>query len=164
MINLKKEINLNKKFVVILILVNVMMIFLYYSYALFQITVIQDNVVVIKTGTVNIVASIEGLDNPSFTLASGEVKTVTVNLNTTNEGDIAYKLYYVKTGGVSDFVVTSSESFTDNIVEGIMTTSKTIVLTFENTGSEELTIYLGAQAGLVGYDIELKQGTELIIS
>jgi len=162
--NLNKEININKKFIVMFVLLNFIIMGMYYSYALFQVSVIQDNVVVIKTGSVNITTSITDLDSSSFTLTSGETKTVTVNLNSTNEGNIEYKMYYDVTSGISDFIVTSTEVFTDDIVEGSMETTKTITFTFQNTGNNDITIQLGTQGGLSGYDIELKQGIELVLN
>ena len=45
---LNREININKKFIVIMLLLSILSIGFYYSYALFEISVIQNNVVVIK--------------------------------------------------------------------------------------------------------------------
>ena len=75
---LNKEININKKFIILLILVNFLIIGLYYSYALFEISIIQDNVVVLKTGNVNITTTLTNYSNNTFTLASGETKEITV--------------------------------------------------------------------------------------
>ena len=43
-----------------------------------------------------------------------------------------------------------------------MNASKTIEFTFENTGSEDLTIVLGTQGGLVGYELVLEQENQEI--
>ena len=110
-LDLKSEVNLNKKFILILVLVCVLTIGLYTSYAYFQITVIQNNVVVLQTASIDIITNIEGYDNPTFTLNSGESKTITVNLSSTADGDIAYKMYYIMTSGEATFEVTSTTSF-----------------------------------------------------
>ena len=162
-LDLKSEVNLNKKFILILVLVCVLTIGLYTSYAYFQITVIQNNVVVLQTASIDIITNIEGYDNPSFTLNSGESKTITVNLSSTADGDIAYKMYYIMTSGEATFEVTSTTSFTNDIVEREMNKTETIVFTFENTGDSTITITLGTQGGLKDYPITLEQGTELVL-
>ena len=164
--NLNKEININKKFIVLMILFTIVTLGLYTSYALFEISVIQNNVVVIKTGTVDITTSITDLDTPTFTLTKGETKTITVNLTTSVTNDICYKMYYDVTNGISLFNVTSTTDYTstNNKVEGELNTSKTITFTFQNTGNEDLTITLGTQGGLKGYPIPLEQGIELKVN
>ncbi|MBQ8471989.1 MAG: hypothetical protein IJ501_00630 [Bacilli bacterium] len=164
--NLNKEININKKIIVLMILFTIITIGLYTSYALFEISVIQNNVVVIKTGTVDITTSITDLDTPTFTLTKGETKTITVNLTTSVTNDIGYKMYYDVTSGISLFNVTSTTDYTstNNKVEGELNTSKTITFTFQNTGNEDLTITLGTQGGLKGYPIPLEQGNELKVN
>ena len=164
--NLNKEINLNKKFIVIMILFTIITIGLYTSYALFEISVIQNNVVVIRTGTIDITTSITGLDTPTFTLATGETKNITVDLTTTQTDDIGYKMYYDVTNGISLFNVTSTTDYTstNNKVEGELNISKTITFTFQNTGNEDITITLGTQGGLKGYPIPLEQGIELKVN
>ena len=162
-LDLKREVNLNKKFILILVLVCVLTIGLYTSYAYFQISVIQNNVVVLQTASINITTVISGYDTPSFTLNQGESKTITINLSSTADGDIAYKMYYIMTSGEATFDVTSTTSFTNDIVEGEMNKTETIVFTFENTGDSTITITLGTQGGLKDYPITLEQGTELVL-
>ncbi len=154
--NLRKEINLNKKFVLVLILINILALSLYYSYALFEVTVIQNNVVVLKTGTINLTLS-TNVTNNSFTLASGGEQTINVTLNSTNLNEIGYKMYYTKSGD-STFTVKSPTDFQNNIVEGEMTSFKTFTLTFKNTGANSLTINLFGIGGLAGYPINLEEG------
>ena len=163
-LDLQREINLNKKFILILVLVCILTIGLYTSYAYFQISVIQNNVVVLKTASIDITTSISGYDTPSFTLNSGETKTITVNLSATASGDIAYKMYYDITSGASTFIVTSTTTFTNDIVEGEMNSTKAITFTFQNTGSSNITITLGTQGGLTGSPITLEQGVELVLN
>ena len=70
-------------------------------------------------------------------------------------------MYYEVISGISTFNVTSTETFTNNIVEGDMTSSKSFSFTFTNTGQNDITIKLGTQGGLTGYPIPLEQGIEL---
>ena len=156
---LAKEINLNKKFILIFVLINIIALGLYYSYALFQVNVIKDNVIVIHTGTINLTVSATGtgVSNNSFTLNSGETKEITINLSTTKTGEIGYKLYYTRVG-TTTLEITPSRGFGSNVVAGTMTTSDSFTLTFKNTGNKNITITIGGIGGIAGYPIPLADG------
>ena len=157
---LQKEIKLSFKLIVILLLINVIVIGMYYSYALFEISVIQNNVVVIKTGTIDIVTEVVGYSNNTVTLNSGASIELTVNLSNDLNRDINYKLYYKKNSG-DTFSFMSSDSYENNIVAGTMNTTEKLKFILKNTGSSNLSLTIGAQAGLVGHDIVLKEGNEI---
>ena len=154
--NLNRTINLNKKFIVLLFLVNIIALCLYYSYALFQVTVIQNNAVVLSTGTVDLTFS-TNLTNNSFSLYNGNEITVNITLNSTNASAIGYKLYYTSSTGKESLQVSSATEFDNYVVEGTMTSSKTFSLTFKNNGSYSI-ITLGAIGGVAGAPIELESG------
>lgn len=153
--NLNRTINLNKKFIVLLFLVNIVALCLYYSYALFQVTVIQNNAVVLSTSTVNLTLS-TNVTNNSFSLSSGET-TVNITLNSTNTSALGYKMYYTSSTGNESLQVTSATEFNNYVVEGTMTSSKTFSLTFKNNGGDSV-ITLGAIGGVVGVPIVLQSG------
>ena len=158
---LNKEINLNKKVIVFLVLMCVLSIGMYSSYAYYEVSVIKNSVIVLKTASINITTTVVNQQNNTFTIPAGGSKTLTVNLTTELTNQIAYKMYYEVTPEVSAFKVTSTETFTNNIVEGDMTSSKSFSFTFTNTGLNDITIKLGTQGGLTGYPITLDQGIEL---
>ena len=160
---LNREININKKFIILLILINLIALGLYYSYALFEVNLIQNNIIVINTGTVNLTTTVQNETDNTFTVSGNSSKTVTVNLTSTNSSELAYKMYYENLTG--ELTVTSTESFTNNIVEGLMTTSKTITLTFTNNTDSSVSITLGGIGGLAQYSIPLEDNNkhELII-
>ena len=158
---LNKEINLNKKIIVFLIFICILSIGMYSSYAYYEVSVIKNSVIVLKTASINITTTVVNQENNTFTIPKGESKTLTVNLTTELTSQIAYKMYYEVVSGVSLFNVTSTETFTNNIVEGDMTSSKSFSFTFTNTGLNDITIKLGTQGGLTGYPITLDQGIEL---
>ena len=161
--DLQRTINLNKKLILVLILLSVVSLMSYYSYALFQVNVVKNGVVVLKTGSIDLTATVENETNNTFTVTANSSKTVTINLTTTNSSEIAYKMYYENLNG--ELTVTSNETFTDNIVEGKMTTSKTITLTFTNSGTEDVSITLGGLGGLAQYPIPIEDSNkhELVI-
>ena len=156
--NLNREINLNKKVIVFLILFSVIGISFYYSYALFQVDAIKHNAIILKTATsLDITTTIDDTGLDTFTLGN-EPKTITVKLDTNGiTSAMAYKMFYEITSGSGTFTVTSTETFKDNKVEGIMQpydrgnntkiTGKVFTLTFTNNTSNTLTIKLGAIGG-----------------
>ena len=117
--------------------------------------------IVLKTASINITTTVVNQENNTFTIPKGSSITLTVNLTTELTNQIAYKMYYEVVSGISLFNVTSTTTFTNNIVEGDMTSSKSFSFTFTNTGLNDITIKLGTQGGLTGYPIPLEQGIEL---
>ena len=161
--SLNREININKKFILALVLVNIIALGLYYSYALFQVTKIQDGIVVINTGTINLTVS-TGETNNTFTVAAGASKSITVSLSSTNPNQIGYKLYYTKEGN-STVEIKSPYDYPNNVVQGVMTSSTSFPLTFNNTGSSSVTITVGAVGGLSAYPVVLGTGqTEITLT
>ena len=158
---LNKEINLNKKIIVFLIFICVLSVGMYSSYAYYEVSVIKNSVIVLKTASINITTTVVNQENNTFTIPKGSSITLTVNLTTELTNQIAYKMYYEVVSGVSTFNVTSTTTFTNDIVEGDMTSSKSFSFTFTNTGLNDITIKLGTQGGLTGYPIPLEQGIEL---
>ncbi len=158
---LNKEINLNKKIIVFLIFICVISIGMYSSYAYYEVSVIKNSVIVLKTATIDITTDVVDQDNNTFTIPKGSSITLTVNLTTELTSQIGYKMYYEVVSGVSTFNATSTATFTNDIVEGDMTLSKSFSFTFTNTGLNDITIKLGTQGGLTGYPIPLEQGIEL---
>ena len=158
---LEKEINLNKKFIIILLFLTVITLGMYSSYAYYEVSVIKNSVIVLKTASIDITTTVVNQENNTFTIPKGSSITLTVNLTTELTNQIGYKMYYEVVSGISSFNVTSTETFTNNIVEGDMTSSKSFSFTFTNTGLNDITIKLGTQGGLTGYPIPLEQGIEL---
>ncbi len=161
---LNKEIKLNKYLIIFLLLVYVITIGLYTSYAYYEVSVIKNGVVVIKTATIDITTNIVDQENNTFTIPTNSNITVTVNLTTELTNEIGYKMYYEVISGVSTFNATSTTTFTNDIVEANMTSSTQLQFTFTNLGSNDITIKLGTKGGLANYPIPLDEGLELKVN
>ena len=163
--NLNKEININKKFIVLFLLVNIVALCFYYSYALFQVNVIKNNAIVINTSSSlpSITTTIDDTSLNTFTLSANSSKTVSVKITASTTSAMAYKMYY-DVEGYGTFRVTSTESFPNNLVEGTFTNMKTISLTFTNSSSSDLTIILGTVGGFESTGATLNGQTELILN
>lgn len=170
-----KTLNINKRFVLIMLLVVGIVLISSYSYALFQVNFIKSNVVVLKSASnLNITTTIDSTSSDTFTLNANESKQITVHLTTDGiTSAMAYKMYYELIGDGA-FTVTSTESFTDDKVEGIMqpitktgydykVTGKDIVLTFTNNSTNSLTIKLGAIGGFEKTGASLTNEEEIIL-
>ncbi len=134
---------------------------MYSSYAYYEVSVIKNSVIVLKTASIDITTTVVNQENNTFTIPKGSSITLTVNLTTELTNQIAYKMYYEVVSGISLFNVSSTETFPNDIVEGDMTLSKSFSFTFTNTGQNDITIKLGTQGGLTGYPIPLEQEIEL---
>ena len=65
---LNKEIKLNKYLIIFLLLVYVITIGLYASYAYYEVSVIKNGVVVIQTATIDITTNVVDQENNTFTI------------------------------------------------------------------------------------------------
>ena len=103
---LNKEIKLNKYLIIFLLLVYVITIGLYASYAYYEVSVIKNGVVVIQTATIDITTNVVNQENNTFTIPANSNITVTVNLTTELTNEIGYKMYYEVISGISTFNAT----------------------------------------------------------
>ena len=161
---LEKEINLNKKFIVILLFLTVITLGMYSSYAYYEVSVIKNSVIILKTAEVNLNLEVVNQENNTFIIPKNDSITVTINLTSTNTDEIGYKLYYILNTNNTDYDVTSTETFNNNVIEGTLTSSKQITLTFTNNSNEDISITLGANGGLKEYPMVVDKGEPLVIS
>ena len=165
--NLNKEIKLNKKVIVFILMIYVVILCSYYSYALFQVSILKNDVVVLSSATAlpSITTTIGDTNSDTFTLPASDSVEITVNLSTTGVSSaLAYKMYYNITNNYGSFRVSSSDTFPGNKVEGTFTETKSLVLTFTNNSSTALTIKLGAIAGYEKTGAILTGQNELILN
>ena len=147
--NLRKEINLNKKIIIGMILVNIIILGVYYSYALFEVNTIKNNVIVINTAAINITTEVVGYNNNRVTLNGGESKTLTINLTSNYSNSNTYLLYYKLISGENNI---QSSSLT---TKGEMNGTITITCVVTNTGNSASTIEIGTKGGIIGYNINV---------
>ena len=101
-----KEINLNKKVILLLLIINIVVITFGSSYALFQTKIINNNIVKLQTGNTDIITTIENYSDNLITLASGETKTLNITLSNITEYDILYQMYYTVESGSGTITTT----------------------------------------------------------
>jgi len=156
----KKEINLNKKIIVILLLINFLIIGLSYSYALFQTTIVKNNIVKIQSGDTTIKTNLNGYSDNIITFASGESKTINVTLTNPNvDYNILYKMYYTIENGSGTIIATN----TTDSPSGEMKGEKTLAITLQNNNTTEITIKVATKGALINSSITLTTGEYEII-
>ena len=155
--DLNKTINLNKKFIIVLVLVNILIVSFYYSYALFEYRVIKNGVVVLQTEQFNLTYSTNKTNN-TLTIGAGQTDSITIILTGDSE-ERGYKLWYTSSNK-PNIEVTTSESYitTNYTVKGTFTSGKQITLTIKNTGNSSVTLTIGANFGWKEYEVLLEDG------
>ena len=131
-------------------------------YASFKVEVTGDFNEKTVTEDIPVKTTLTGIIGETFTLNANETKEIEVNITTDVKREINYEMYYVE-NPETGVIIKSTEDFQNNIVAGTMTETKTIKLTFINTGSEETEIRLGAKAGLTPEEVVIPSGTKNII-
>ena len=163
--NLNKEININKKVIIWVIFVCILGIGLYSSYAWFQLNTIKNNVVVLRSGTINLNASIQSNTRAvtnTVTIAGGATSNTVLNLTSSNATAINYKLTYEVVSGDSSFNV-SSDGLSAGPITGEMTASKSIALSITNLGTDSITLQLSAEGNVINRDVLVTTGAPLLI-
>jgi len=149
---MKKTIDLNKKVIIILVIINLLIIGISYSYALFETTITKKDFLKIQLGNTDIETTIENYSDNLITLASGESKTLNVTLSNITEYDILYQIYYTVESGTGTIITTE---LTD-ASKGTMNNTKTLAITIQNNNSSDITIKVATKGALVNSSITLE--------
>lgn len=162
---IKKDINMNNKVIIFTVFMCVLTIGLYYSYALFQMNVIKNDIVKIETGTLNVVLTSNDLVNNKTIMIPGS-GSVTVNLKITNKTIINAKYVLYTNDAINGIVFSSPTNFDDYdyYFEGVLlgNDSADYVLTIRNINESNVTINFDILAGLDSYGVEVENDSNVI--
>lgn len=131
-----------------------------YSYALFTISVEKQNVIALTAGSISYTLTSESMnEQKEVSVGAHSMLTFTVNLESNNEIDSLYQLYY--SGSIPNGVTISYKtSVADGTIEkGAI---EVIVLVIENTSSSNQTVTIGVQGGLLGKPLILEENATAI--
>jgi len=149
---MKREININKKMIIMLLLINILVIAFGSSYALFQTSILKDNVIRLQAGNTNIITTIDSYIDNLITLASGETKTLNITLSNITDYDILYQMYYTVESGIGTITTTELSS----APKGTMNNTKTLAITIQNNNVSEITIKVATKGALINSSITLE--------
>jgi len=135
---LKKDIKINRKAVILFVIFNFLIMGIYYTYSIFVIKQLKENVsnIVVKSNVLNM--SSVNLTNNSFTAPANTSSDITINLGNSSGINVYYRVMHkgVPTG-VSIYEKNSDESSYGLIAPS---NSESIVLTVNNTTDESVAI------------------------
>ena len=134
----KKEINIDHKIVVLFVIFNFLIMGLYYSYSIFVIKQLKDNVsqIAVKTNVINMEST--DLTDKQITVSAGTSSDITINLTNTSSVDMYYRIMHegVPTG------VSVSEKNSDSTSFGKINASGSVtsVITINNTTDDNVSV------------------------
>ena len=159
---MKRKAVLSKKisvwYGVIMVLIAIICIGTYYSYAMFTVEKIKGNAISIVTG--ELVYEISGSDitNQEISVKGNEIKILEVVIKSENEIESKYKLYYEETEEVEVNVI-KGEGESEGQIE---TEEKRVTIVIRNQSNSTKTIKIGVQGGLVNNGLVLEEGREAL--
>lgn len=146
---LKKDFNISRKFIILFVIMNFLIIGLYYTYSIFVIKQLKDDISLITVRNNVIVFSSSELINNSVTVDGNSAKDVIINLYNPSEGILYYRIMHegVSTG------VSVSEKYHDNSSWGniLPGTSTNSVITISNTNDEAVSVKFIVQESISEY-------------
>ena len=159
---MKRKAVLSKKisvwYGVIMVLIAIICIGTYYSYAMFTVEKIKGNAISIVTG--ELVYEISGSDitNQEISVKGNEIKILEVVIKSENEIESKYKLYYEETEEAEVNVI-KGEGESEGQIE---TEEKRVTIVIRNQSNSTKTIKIGVQGGLVNNELVLEEGREAL--
>ena len=135
---LKKDVKIDRKVIILFVIFNFLIMGIYYTYSIFVIKQLKENVsnIAVKTNIIEM-TSTDLIDN-SVTVSAGNTKDITISLSNSSSVNMYYRIMHkgVPTG------VSVYEKNSDRSSFGLIETSgnKTTVITVNNTTSQDVTI------------------------
>ena len=158
------ETSFSKIYMIVMIIITLLILGGYFSYAMFTVSKEKSNAISIVTGNLTYKLEVDGEEGNTLTVGSGETKTFIVTLSNPNNrtarfnfyyiGDLANEIYigYIKSNGYN----ITPESVGINLEKsGASGSSNTYIIRVSNITDEEVVINLGVNVGLDYNDLEL---------
>ena len=165
------ETSFSKIYMIIMIIITLLILGGYFSYAMFTVTKEKENAISIVTGNLTYELLIDGEEGNTLTVSANSRKDFIVTLTNPNNRIGRFNFYYL--GDLADGVdigyiekegVNTPPSSTGINLEKVDTTgsSNTYVVRVANTTNSSVTINLGVSVGLDYNDLELPSNGHLL--
>ena len=165
------ETSLSKIYMIVMIIITLLMLGGYFSYAMFTVTKERSNAISIVTGNLTYKLLVNEEETNTLTVSANSREDFIVSLNNPNNRIARFNFYYV--GDLPDGVdigYTEEESYntppveTGINLEKVDTTgsSNTYIVRVANTTSSSVTITLGVSVGLDYNDLSLPENGHLL--
>ena len=160
------ETSLNKIYIISMIIITLLILGGYFSYAMFTVTKEKNNAISIVTGNLDYNLLIDGEEGNTLTVPSNSVKDFTVTLSNPNNRIARFNFYYIgnldshiKVGYIMTDGVNAPPNETGVNLEKVNTTgsNNTYTIRVINNSGSSTTINLGVEIGLDYNDLTLPE-------
>ena len=165
------ETSFSKIYMIVMIIITLLILGGYFSYAMFTVTKEKSNAISIVTGNLTYKLEVDGEEGNTLTVPSNSRKDFIVTLSNPNNRVGRFNFYYeeslpdgVDIGYIEKEGVNTPPSSTGINLEKVDTTgsSNTYVVRVSNRTSNEISITLGVSVGLDYNDLELPDNGHLL--
>ena len=164
------ETSFSKIYIVVMMLITLLILGGYFSYAMFTVSKEKSNAITIITGNLESKLDIDGTEGNKLTVGTGETKEFTITLSNPNNRIARFNFYYEGSlpSGVTAGYVTGeglntppSEIGTNLEMSGTAGSSNVYKIRVINNSDSEVTITLGVEVGLDYNDLALPSNGHL---
>ena len=165
------ETSFSKIYMIVMIIVTLLILGGYFSYAMFTVTKEKENAISIVTGNLTSELLIDGKEGNTLTVPANSRQDFIVTLNNPNNRIARFNFYYlgslhdgVDIGYIEKEGINTPPSGTGINLEKVDTTgsSNTYIVRVSNTTESEISIELGVSVGLDYNDLELPDDGHLL--
>ena len=159
----------SKIYIISVILITLLLLTSYFSYAMFTVTKEKNNAISIVTGTLSYDLKVDGVSTDELVVGPNEEKTFTITLSNPNNRLARFNFYYItpifeniEMGylKIKDFNIPPEETGVNLEKEGIGA-SQIYQLKVINNNNEQIVINLGVEVGLDYNDLALPSNGNL---
>ena len=164
------ETSFSKIYMIVMIVITLLIVGGYFSYAMFTVSKEKSNAISIVTGNLKYKLEVDGVETNTLTVGSKETKTFTITLSNPNNRVARFNFYYVGSlpTDVTAGYVTGDSLNTPPVSTGINLekvdtsgSSNTYSIRISNKSSSSATITLGVSVGLDYNDLTLPENGHL---
>ena len=158
------ETSFSKIYMIVMIIITLLLVGGYFSYAMFTVSKEKSNAISIVTGNLTYKLEVDGEESNKLVVPSGITKKFIVTLSNPNNRKARFNFYYlgnlkegVDTGYIEEngYNITPVETGVNLEKDGTSGSSNTYIIRVSNITDEEITINLGVSVGLDYNDLEL---------
>ena len=164
------ETSFSKIYMIVMIIITLLIVGGYFSYAMFTVSKERSNAISIVTGNLTYKLTVDGEESNTLTVGSKETKTFTVTLSNNNNRIARFNFYYVGSlpsnvtaGYITGDNLNTPPVSTGNNLEKVDTSgsSNTYSIRISNRSNNEISITLGVKVGLNYNDLTLPSNGHL---
>ena len=157
------ETSFSKIYMIVMVIITLLIVGGYFSYAMFTVSKEQGNAISIITGNLVYDLEVDGSEGNNLTVGAGETKEFTVTLSNPNNRIARFNFYYEGSlpDGVTAGYITGeglntppNEIGTNLEASGTAGSSNIYKIRVKNDSSSNVTITLGVEVGLDYNDLE----------